>query len=62
MDKLNIVTEAGGAQAGTEFEFMVGKVPAIEPPEMRAFALVRFPRADLLTDERMLAEAARLVI
>jgi len=61
MDKLNVVTEEGSANPGTEFEFVVGRVPAITPPEMRSFALVRFPRAELLSRDKLHEDAARLL-
>jgi hypothetical protein len=57
IDKLNVVIEEGG----TEFEFLVARIPGTTPPEMRAFTLVRFPRAELLPRERLLEDAARLL-
>jgi hypothetical protein len=57
IDKLNVVVEQGA----TEFEFLLGKVPGITPPEMRAFTLARFPRAELLTQDRLIGDAARLL-
>jgi len=59
MDKLNVVWEGDGPSAGAEFEFVVGRIPAITPPEIRSFALVRFPRAELLPLERLHQDAAR---
>jgi hypothetical protein len=48
-------------QGGTEFEFLLGKVPGNVPPEMRAFTLARFPRAELLSQDRLVSDAARLL-
>jgi len=61
IDRMNVVIEAGSAQAGTELEFLVARIPGTTPPKMRAFTLVRFPRAELLPRERLLDDAARLL-
>lgn len=57
INNLNVVVEEGG----TEFEFLLGKVPGFTPPELRAFTLVRFPRAELLPQDRLMQDAARLL-
>jgi hypothetical protein len=57
INNLNVVVEEGG----TEFEFLLGQVPGITPPEMRAFTLARFPRAELLPQDRLIDDAARLL-
>ena len=57
IDKLNVVVEQGG----TEFEFLLGQVPGNVPPELRAFTLARFPRAELLPQDRLMQDAARLL-
>jgi len=62
IDRMNTVVEEGSAQPSTELEFPVARVPGTVPAEMRAFALMRFPRAELLPAARLFAEAARLVI
>jgi hypothetical protein len=61
IDKMNVVIEDGSSQAGAEYEFQVAKVPGTNPPLTRAFALVRFPCAELLPRERLLEDAARLL-
>lgn len=60
LDGMNVVLE-DNAQGGTEFEFLVARVPG-DTPQMRAFALVRFPRAGLLPAGRLGDEAARLLV
>ena len=62
IDRMNVVVEDGGAQPSTELEFPVARVPGTVPAEMRAFALMRFPRTELLPAARLFADAARLVI
>ena len=60
LDRMNVVIEGGGAQAGEDVEFNVARVPGT-PPRMRAFATIRFARADLLPARSMLDEAGRLL-
>jgi len=47
LDRMNVVLDDADASGGTDFEFQVAQVPGVTPPETRAFALVRFARADL---------------
>lgn len=61
LDRMNIVLSEHNAQAGTQFEFPVVSIPG-DPPHMRAFTLVRFPRAGLLPAGRLLDEAVRLLM
>jgi hypothetical protein len=62
LDRMNIVIEDGTAQTGTDFEFLVARVPGTVPAQMRAFALVHFPRAELLPAQRLFDDAARLLV
>ena len=59
LDRMNVVIE-GAAQEGEQFEFHVARVPGT-PPRSRAFAPIRFARADLLPATSMLDEAGRLL-
>lgn len=60
LDRMNVVVEGAGAEAGEEFDFHVARVPGT-PPRERAFAPIRFARADLLPARSMLDEAGRLL-
>ena len=60
LDRMNIVAE-NPAQDGMPFEFHVARIPG-DPPQDRAFALVRFARADLLPADQAMEEAARLLM
>jgi hypothetical protein len=60
LNKMNVVLEPGSGEAGDEVDFQVARIPT-NPPQVRAFALVRFARADLLPATSMLDEAARLL-
>jgi hypothetical protein len=59
LDQMNVIVE-DRAHGGTAFEFQVARVPG-DPPVTRAFALVRFPRAELLAPGHLSDEAARLL-
>ena len=59
LNQMNVVMEEG-ARGSMEFEFQVARVPG-DPPVTRAFALVRFPRAELLAIGHLSDEAARLL-
>ena len=61
LDRMNVVLEEGGTSGATEFEFQVARVPGITPPEMRAFAIVRFARSDLPAAGLRFDEAAGLL-
>lgn len=61
LDPMNIVLSANSPQAGVEIEFGMARIPE-NPPQTRAFALVRFPRAELLSSGFLLEEAARRLV
>lgn len=58
LDRMNIVLAANSPQAGEDIEFQIARIPD-NPPQMRAFALVRVPRAVMRPRELLLDEAAR---
>lgn len=60
LDRMNVVLPENSTQAGDEFTFQVARIPTT-PPRMRAFALVRFARSQLLPARSLLDEAARLL-
>jgi len=59
IDSMNVVIEDDRAQAGTELKFLVARVPGTVPALMRAFSLVHFPRAELLSTKHRFDDAAR---
>ena len=61
LDRMNIVIEDSAIETGHEFEFLVARLPGTTPPRNRAFALVRFPRAELLPARRFVEDAARFL-
>ena len=61
LDRMNVALSENSAQEGEKVTFQIARVPTT-PPQMRAFALVRFARADLLPAANMFDEAARLLI
>lgn len=61
LNLMNVIVEEGDAEEGAEIEFRMARIPA-NPAGMRAFALVRFARADLLPATSMHDAAERLVI
>jgi hypothetical protein len=61
LDRLNVVVDDGDARPAHELELQMASLPA-SSDAMRAFAMVRFRRADLLPARDMLAEAQRLLI
>jgi hypothetical protein len=61
LDRMNVVLTGPAAQTGEEIEIRVARIPA-DAPEARAFALVRFARANLLPRTPGLDDAARFVI
>ncbi|WP_248295083.1 hypothetical protein [Paraburkholderia sp. UYCP14C] len=60
LDRLNVVVD-DGAHDGAPVEFRVARIPA-SPPRIRAFALVRFARADLLPATTIVEASSKLVI
>jgi hypothetical protein len=60
LDRTNVVLEGGTAAAGNDLEIWIARVPG-NPPLLRAFAVVRFPRAELLPVGRLIDDASRLL-
>lgn len=60
LNKMNVVLPENSTQAGEEIALQIARVPTT-PPQMRAVALVRFARRELLPATNMLDEAARLL-
>jgi hypothetical protein len=60
LNRMNVVLPPGSREDGDELVFQVAQVPTV-PPQARAFALVRFARADLRSPAGLLDEAARLL-
>jgi hypothetical protein len=60
LDRMNVVLDEHGKQAGDDFEFRIARLPTT-PPRVRAFSLVRFARADLLAEKNMFDEATQLL-
>ncbi len=61
LDNMNVMLPENSTQAGEEVTIQIARVPTT-PPQMRAFALVRFARGDLLPAANLFDEAARLLI
>jgi hypothetical protein len=60
LDRMNVVIDTNSTQVGDDFEFQIARIPST-PPLVRAFALVRFARADMLPEKSMFEEAAQLL-
>lgn len=60
LSRMNVVREPGHPDGGEELVFQVAQIPTV-PPQARAFALVRFARADLRSPDGLLDDAARLL-
>jgi hypothetical protein len=60
LDRMNVVVDDDAAD-GEAVEFRIARIPG-NPPRIRAFALVRFARADLLPAATLAEEAAKLLI
>lgn len=60
LNRMNVVQAPGHPDGGDELVFQVAQIPTV-PPQVRAFALVRFARADLRTAGGLLDDAARLL-
>jgi hypothetical protein len=61
LSRLNVVVDTSDEAAGDLIGFELARVPG-DPPRDRAFALVRFSRADLRAQRNLLTEADRLLI
>lgn len=61
LDAMNVVQNAETNQPCTELKLNVVQFTT-DPPQTRAFALVRFPRSELRSASEILDEAARLLV
>lgn len=61
LDPMNVVVEGDAPHGETEIEFPLARIPA-SPLGERAFTLVRFARAELLSMPSLFDEGARFVI
>jgi hypothetical protein len=59
LNRMNVVAPAGGAEA-PEITFQVARIPE-NPPRLRAFAVIRFARADLLPASTLFERASKLL-
>lgn len=60
LNRMNVVQDPGHPDGADELVFQVAQIPTV-PPQARAFALVRFARADLRSPDGLLDDAARLL-
>ena len=58
LDRMNVVQTKDSSQTADELEFQIAHIPA-SPPQVRAIALIRFARGDLLPRRLRLDEAMR---
>ena len=58
LDRMNVVQTKDSSQTADELEFQIAHIPA-SPPQVRAIALIRFARAELLPGRLLLDEAMR---
>jgi hypothetical protein len=61
LDRMNVALPAASTAAGADLTVQLARIPTT-PPQLRAFALVRFARGDLLPAISMFDEAARLLV
>jgi hypothetical protein len=61
LDAMNVLQTDGSPQPGVDLNLKVAHFTT-EPPQTRAFALVRFPRSELRSASDILDEAARLLV
>jgi hypothetical protein len=60
LNRMNIVVAADSGETAEELSIQVARVPT-NPPRLRAFAIVRFERADLLESGTMYERASKLL-
>jgi hypothetical protein len=60
LDRMNVVLPDNRTEGGCALTIQVARIPTT-PPQLRAFALVRFARAELLPAVSLLDEASRLL-
>ncbi|MGZ5200858.1 MAG: hypothetical protein ACXWC6_14605 [Ramlibacter sp.] len=60
LNRMNVVVPPDSAETAEELSFQVARVPT-DPPRLRAFAIVRFARADLLASGTLYERASKLL-
>ena len=62
LDAMNVMLPETSTTSVQPFDLQIARVPLPDrPPELRAFLLVRFPRAELLPRGEIVSEAARML-
>jgi hypothetical protein len=61
LDKMNVVVDAAATQPAADIELRIARIPA-SPSEMRAFAIVRFRRADLPPADSLFGDTSRIIV
>jgi hypothetical protein len=61
LDRMNVMVDAAATQPAADIELRIARIPA-SPSEMRAFAIVRFKRADLPPAESLFGNTSGLII
>lgn len=60
LNRMNVVVAPDSGEAAEDLTFQVARVPT-DPPRLRAFAVVRFPRAALLEADTIFERASKLL-
>jgi hypothetical protein len=61
LDRMNVVVDETATQPAADIELQIARIPA-NPSEMRAFAIVRFKRADLPPADTLFGDTSRIII
>ncbi|CAB3752108.1 hypothetical protein LMG29542_01684 [Paraburkholderia humisilvae] len=61
LDRMNVVVDAPSARPAADLELRIARIPA-SPSEMRAFAIVRFKRADLPPAGGLFGDTNRVIV
>ncbi|MFC0397395.1 hypothetical protein [Paraburkholderia rhizosphaerae] len=61
LDQMNVVVDAKSTRPAADIELRIARIPAY-PSEMRAFAIVRFKRADLPPAASLFGDTRRVIV
>jgi hypothetical protein len=61
LDRMNVVVDADATRPAADIELRIARIPA-SPSEMRAFAIVRFKRADLPPAGSLFGDTSRVIV
>jgi len=61
LDRMNVVVDETATQPAADIELRIARIPA-NPSEMRAFAIVRFRRADLPPAGSLFGDMSRIIV